>query len=331
MKSSRGTQLLLILAVISRLVSTDAQAATVTDATGRQVEVPDHPAHVVPAGPPAAVLLAAIAPKLMVGFPGQISDAARSALAPEAFALPAIPRLTGVEDEAKDVQALHPDLIIDYGQVTPRYQKLARLTQEKTGVPTLLFDGALDQIPSVSRTLGRILHEPARGEAVAKFAEAILALPPPANAHPRVLYARGRDGTQVAAPNTDITAVFSALHWQVVAPEGKTTFRPATVDAIAALDPDIIILSDPAAKDVLTTPGWRKLRAVESGHAYVAPSTPFSWIEEPPSINRLLGVAWLRGGDPMTVASLYNATVYDRVLTTNQLSSIVGDTPAVKP
>lgn len=70
---------------------------------------------------------------------------------------------------------------------------------------------------------------------------------------------------------------------------------------------------------------------VHDGHAYVAPSEPFGWVAEPPSINRLLGVAWLRGGDPLTLATLFNAGVYGRVLTSDQLVAIAGTTPTIKP
>jgi iron complex transport system substrate-binding protein len=308
-----------------------AMAMEVTDATGRTVTIPDHPERILPAGPPAAVLLAAIAPARMLGFPGPPSEPGRAALAPAASALPTVPRLTGHPDMTPAMRDLRPDLIVDYGSVAPRYKQLAQETQQKTGIPTVLFDGALDQIPSVARTLGRLLHQPEQAEAVARFAEAILALPAPANTHPRVLYARGADGLLVAAPGTDVTAIFDRLGWQVVAPDGTGTFRPATLEAIRTLDPDIIILSDPAAKAVLATAPWASLRAVHDGHAYVAPSVPFGWVEEPPSINRLLGLAWLRGGDPLTLAALFNCVVYGRVLTQDQLVAIAGTTPMMKP
>ena len=45
-----------------------ALAAAVTDSTGRPVQVPDRIARVLPAGPPAAILLEAIAPDLMLGW-----------------------------------------------------------------------------------------------------------------------------------------------------------------------------------------------------------------------------------------------------------------------
>jgi iron complex transport system substrate-binding protein len=55
----------------------------------------------------------------------------------------------------------------------------------------------------------------------------------------------------------------------------------------------------------------------------VAPNLPFGWLDEPPSINRLLGLAWLGGADPRTLAALFNAVVYGRALTSPQLDALV--------
>jgi iron complex transport system substrate-binding protein len=320
-----------LIMILALFYVSPSYAAEVTDATGRSVTVPDRIEHVLPAGPPASVLLAAIAPGQMLGYAGPISEAARSDLAPAASGLPNVPRLTAPQDTTAEVQALHPDLIIDYGTVSPRYKQLAQETQKKTGIPTLLFDGALDQIPSVARTLGQILHQPEQAEAVARVAEAILSLPMPPASHPNVYYARGADGLLAAAPNTDVTAIFARLGWRVVAPEGTGTFRPTTIEAVRTLDPDIIILADPEAKDGLAKAPWSGLRAVRDSHAYIAPSEPFGWIEGPPSINRLLGLAWLRGGDPLTLAALFNASVYNHVLTPTELLAVAGTTPLFKP
>ena len=264
----RPTLALILLWTLAAVPSLPAvNAADVTDATGRTVAIPETPRHVLPAGPPAEVLLAAIAPSQMLGFPEPPGTAARAALAPSVNNLPTVPRLTGQQARTAAIQALHPDLIIDYGTVSERYQQLARQTQQRTGIPTLLFDGALDQIPGVARTLGRILHQSDQAEAVARFAEAIQALPIPPNTHPRVLYACGADGQEVAAPDTDVTAIFRRLGWQVVAPDGTGTFRLASIEAIGQLDPDIIILSDPAAKAKLATAPWANLRAVRDHRA----------------------------------------------------------------
>ena len=314
------------------LWSTAVLAGEVTDATGRTVQVPDHVARVLPAGPPAAVLLAAIAPDLMLGWPSPLSDGARALLASDATKLPQIPRMTGRDDVTAKIQALHPDLILDYGTISPRYADLARTTQQRTGVPTILLDGSLAEIPHVFRLLGGVLHRESRAETLARFAEALLALPMPHTDHPRLVYARGTDGLTVAAPGTDVTEVFTRLGWQVLAPDGNGTFRPSSIEAIRALDPDLLIFSDPAMRDtILHDDAWRAVRAVREGHALVAPSQPFGWLEEPPSINRLLGLAWLSGRDPVILAALFNATVYGRVLIPTQLDSVLAGVRPLPP
>ena len=62
---------------------------------------------------------------------------------------------------------------------------------------------------------------------------------------------------------------------------------------------------------------------MRDGRAVVAPNMPFGWLDEPPSINRLLGFAWLGGGDPRTLAALFNAVIYGRALTASQLDAVV--------
>jgi len=312
-----------VILVLTMLWSGLATAAEVTDAAGRSVAIPDHIAHVLPAGPPAAVLLEAIAPDLMSGWPSPVDAEARVLLAPEAAKLPQIPRITGQTDVSEQIKALKPDLILDYGTVSPRYGDLAQATQQKTGVPTLLLDGSLGKIPETLRTLGRILHRQDRAETLARFAEALLTLPA-AKTHPKVLYARGADGLLVAAPNTDVTEVFTRLGWQVVAPDGQGSFRPGTIEAIRTLDPDLLIFADSEMVETLAkTAAWKTVRAVRDGHVMMAPSLPFGWVEEPPSINRLVGLAWLSGRDPVMLASLVNAVVYGHVLTPAERDSVL--------
>jgi iron complex transport system substrate-binding protein len=307
-------------------------AADVVDATGRNVQVPEHIERVLPAGPPAAILLATLAPDLMLGWTSPVSDEARALLSPEAARLPQVPRLTGRDDVIAKVVALKPELIVDYGTISPRYADLARATQQRTGVATLLLDGSLTEIPHVFRLLGNILHREGRAETLAKFAEALLAVPERQAAHPRVLCVRGADGLTAVAPGADLAETFTHLGWQVVAPAGQGSSRQASFDDIRALDPDIVVFSDPAMRATLDhSDTWRSLRAVRDGHALVAPALPFGWIDEPPSINRLLGVAWLSGHDPMTLAALFNAVVYGRVLTARQLDTLLAGVHSLQP
>lgn len=104
------------------------------------------------------------------------------------------------------------------------------------------------------------------------------------------------------------------------------------MDDIRTLDPDILVFSDlTMLKTLAQSDEWRSLRAVRDGHAFVAPSLPFGWVEEPPSINRLLGLAWLSGRDPMTLAATFNAVVYGHVLTPPQLNALLAGAQSPRP
>jgi iron complex transport system substrate-binding protein len=58
---------------------------------------------------------------------------------------------------------------------------------------------------------------------------------------------------------------------------------------------------------------------------------PFGWLDEPPSINRLLGLAWLSGSDPRTIAALFNAVVFGRALSAPQLDSLLSGARSIQP
>ena len=281
-----------IVIALALLMPVAGRAGELADATGRHGALPDHIARVLPAGPPAAVLLAALAPDLMIGWPAKLTPEGRAALDPMTAKLPEVPRLTGKADVTEAVRKLAPDLILDYGTVSPEYASLAEKTQARTGIPTVLLDGALTASPAVLRALGAALHRTARAEALAREAEAILALPAPAHGF-RVVYARGPDAALLSAPGSGPAEVFERLHWQLLAPPGKGNARTATPAQVVALDPDYVIVADPAA--VAQVRAWPGLRAAAAGHVLADPGQPFGWIAEPPSINRLLGLIWLRG------------------------------------
>ena len=44
----------------------------------------------------------------------------------------------------------------------------------------------------------------------------------------------------------------------------------------------------------LSNPLWAQVAAVRSGRVYLAPHLPFGWFDRPPSVNRLIGLPWLR-------------------------------------
>lgn len=285
------------LALLAMLACGPTWGMTLADASGRMVEIPDRVAHVMPVGAAGALLLGMLAPDTLVGWPA-----------------------TG-DPPAARAATLHPDLIVVYGPVGTPEVDAARALAARTGLPLLLIDGALRDTPHALRVLGTALGVPARGETLAKLAEAMLAMRSPGGSDTRVLLARGPTGLDIAAPGTPAAELFGLLGWTVVAPQGTGPWRVAgTVAQIAALDPDVIVFQDPAMRDAVHRVAvWRDLRAVASRHAYVAPA---GWAGSPDSATRLLGLVWLSGADAVTAAAMFDAVAFGQVLAPTQLAQL---------
>ena len=146
------------LAVLLLAFGTPASARSVVDATGRTVEIPDRIERVMPAGPPAAVLLYTLAPEKMIGWPHLPSPAAKNLLGPNTAGLPELaPLVRDGKVQVEQIQAARPDVILDYGSTAPRYADRATMVQAATEIPVLLLDGKLERTPEIYRLLGAIL------------------------------------------------------------------------------------------------------------------------------------------------------------------------------
>src|SRR4029077_13206418 len=102
------------------------------DSAGRHVEVPDKVERVLAAGPPAALALYSVAPDKLIGWPHGL-DKAPAPLLPQRYALlPVTGRITAHANAptTEAILALHPDLIVDIGDVEPEYAELADRIQQ---------------------------------------------------------------------------------------------------------------------------------------------------------------------------------------------------------
>jgi len=278
---------------------------SVTDATGRTVTVPQRVERVFAAGPPASVLVLAVAPQTLIGWtraprPDEV------AYLPDAVAsLPTLGRLTGRGNTAnvEVVIGAKPDLIIDVGSTSATFVSLAQRVEQQTGIPYLLFDGSLRDTPRLLRDVGKAIGATAAAESLARDAESQLrdvearVARVDARDRPRVYFARGPNGLTTAPRGSmQAEALDLAGGVNVIAPPPAFSGNlvNVSVEDVLLAAPDVIIASDAAfAASVRTSPAWHDVPAVRAGRIYVAPDVPFGWFDSPPSLNRLLGVQWL--------------------------------------
>jgi len=281
-----------------------AQAKPFTDSAGRPVEVPDEIRRVFPAGPPASVTVFAVAPEKMLGWTRAPGPEARPFLPAQYAELPEIGRLTGRGNTVnlENVVRLTPDLVLDVGSTTATYVSLADQVQEQTHIPAVLIGGRLAETATTLRTVGGLLGVPKRPEALARYAETVLGgvqeavAKIPSVGRPSVYVARGPRGLETAVAGSIGSEVVDLAGARNVV--GKDTGPRAIVDVspeqILAWQPDVILTVDrrfyAAAR---TDPVWREVKAVQAGHVHFVPDLPFSWFDNPPAANRLIGLLWL--------------------------------------
>lgn len=293
-----------VVAVLALLLAPPLFARTVTDSAGRHVDIPDHVARVVAAGPPASTLVYVLAPDKMVGWVRAPSEEEKPFLLPSVRNLPEVGRLTGRGNtlSLERLVSAKPDLVIDFGSINETDRSLADRIQSQTGIPYLLVDGRFENTPAALRLLGDILGVTDRGDVLAKAAEAtfervdrVKSAVPPARL-PRVYLARGPSGLETAVRgslNAEIIERAGGVNVAVAA-EGARNLATVSPEEIISWAPDTIVTLDRSFYEgAATNSGWQPVPAVSNRRIYLAPSLPFGFIDAPPSVNRLIGLTWL--------------------------------------
>jgi iron complex transport system substrate-binding protein len=262
--------------------------------------MPDRIERVMPAGQPAAVLLYTLAPEKMIGWPHSPGSAAKRLLGPKFADLPELgPLVRDGKVQTEQMKAARPDVILDYGSTSARYADRATMVQEATGIPVLLLDGRLERTAEIYRQLGGMLGAEERAADLAVAADRLLTITRQRaqarrEAGPiRVYYARSADGltTATAASSLgDVLRLVDLVNVADGAPPGELSH--VTRDQVYAWNPDAVVTNNPAFWKARYGPDWAGLPAVAQGRVYLAPALPFGWIDEPPSVNRLLGLLW---------------------------------------
>jgi iron complex transport system substrate-binding protein len=327
--------------LVCLLCTAPVRAAVFVDSAGRRVTVPDQIERIMPAGPASAVFIYALVPDKLIGWPEPLSRA-QLVLLPARFArLPVIGQLGGPNPTAtaEDVARLHPDLIIGYGVPSAPTVALADHIQQQTGVPYILLDDSIQLMPELLTEVGALIGAGDRRLAVASYAyHAIEALRgqlliSSSTDRPLVYYGRGGDGLQTALPGSPAASdIEQAGAINVDAGLGRGGLTWVTPAQIFAWNPQVIIAQQRSFYNALLhSPQWRGLAAVRSRRVYLAPAAPFGWIDDPPGVNRAIGLYWLSNllypdlyqEDLRTNARGFYQLYYGVQLTDRQLEALI--------
>jgi iron complex transport system substrate-binding protein len=339
------------IAAVAALLLAGATAAHATreftDDAGRKVELPDRVQRVYAAGPPASVLVFALAPDTLIGWTRAFREDEAQFVAEKYAKLPELGRLTGRGNTANVEVVLRekPDLIVDMGSTNATFASLADRVQQQTGIPYILLDGRLDTTPQQIEKLARALGVEARGRELADYSRNLIeglrskvATVPP-DKRPEVFYARGPQGLTTGLAGSINVEMIEFLGAKNVAATTTGGLTNVGLEQVVLWDPAIVVTNDPNFyRDVWKLPVWNSVSAVRKKRVYLSPHLPFGWFDYPPGANRLIGLLWLsdilypelfRHDLRKEVATFYKL-FYHREPTAAQVDAILAE-PGVAP
>ena len=281
---------------------------TVTDALGREVEIPDHPQRIVTAGRAVLMIVNAIylfpgAGDRVIGV-GRIDQGTGNFLAeidPGYDAKHVLERNVGPEQ----IAGLNPDLVILKSQM----QNELGAGLERLRIPVVYVDlETPEQYQHDLLVLGEVLGQTARGEELARFyareTDRVVRRVAEAADRPRTLflYADLAGGERVfnVPPEGWIqtTLVTLAGGDPVWLGEGQgSRWIRVGLEQIASWDPDVITLvayrqDAQALRDsLLASTTWAPLPAVRNAQLHAFPADHVSW--DQPDVRWILGLRWL--------------------------------------
>jgi len=319
--------------------------SSIIDATGREIRPPAKVERVYAAGPPASMLVFAIAPDKLTGWTRAFRPNEAQFVEPRHAALPELGRLTGRGNTAnvEVILKAKTDLIVDVGSTGASLASLAAQVQEQTRIPYALFDGRIESTPATLRALGKLMGDEARAEQLASWyakelddAKRRVAR---AASQPRVYYGRGPAGLQTGGKGSINVEILEFLGAQNVAEEAHAGLVAVPVEQILLWNPEVVLTTDPNFwRNVWSDPRWRAVAAVEQKRVFLSPNLPFGWFDFPPGANRLLGIWWAGkllypsafDIDLRAKVKEFHSLFYHREPTPEQLDAQLGE-PGVLP
>ncbi len=275
-----------------------------TDSCGREVEIPAHIDRIVPMGPPAQMMLLAVAPEKVTGLTKSLSENEAAYLGDECANLPEFGSFYGAGDLNKEaLLAADPQVIIDMGEAKNGNKEDLDSLQEQLGIPTIFVEASLDTTGDAFRTLGEILDAKEEAEKLGDYCDTKLDMIKegmktiPEDKKINYLYGGGDNGLWVISKDSFHAEVLDMLGNNVAELEEPT--RKGSGDEISGeqlllWNPEVVFFAPHSIYETVKNDEiWSQLDAIKNDKYYEVPSAPYNWMGMPPAINRFLGMQWV--------------------------------------
>jgi iron complex transport system substrate-binding protein len=288
------------------------KAATriVTDMAGRQVEAPAHIHKVLCMSPTGTILIYTLDPSLLLGWNYPL-DAGESSLLAEPYRnLPVLGGWFGKDatGNLEKIMRARPDVLISMDDTFAI--ALAERVQSQTHIPVFILDGRLEHLPEAYEKAGELLGSAPRAAELAaecrrtlnEIKQKVAGIPQ--DKRRRYYYAEGPKGLETEPGGSmHVEALNFAGGVNVAAGmPGQLGYgrAPVSMEQVLRWNPEIVIsardhtsAASEFYKTVWTDSTWQIVAAVRNREVYETPQYPFSWLDRPPSANRIIGIKWL--------------------------------------
>ncbi|MDR1814640.1 MAG: ABC transporter substrate-binding protein [Tannerella sp.] len=302
-------RLFVILFTLSAVAANGSR--TVTDMSGRRVELPDTVRRVF-TDRFISLMAFALDEAMLCNATFTVAEASRPYISETYYK-----DKTLTEDNEEELLRLRPDVLLMAAVDEDTGGEAAR-RQAKLHIPVLVVKFGIDDYREAFLFLGEALN---RREAAARIVQFLDTYIVPLNAktatlpeeqRPTLYYAEGNRGLNTEPTGSFHAQVFDYLHARNVA-DVKTGsvhgMAAVTVEQILLWQPEVVVVwsgfpsgmglpttvkkEQTTAEFILSDPVWAKVKAVKDGRVYQTPALPFGWLDRPPSTNCLAGALWL--------------------------------------
>ena len=305
MGEKKGTKYSIGILLSLLIMVNTVHGREIKDMAGRLVTVPDNITKVYAAQPYTHVLMSVVAPDLLLGLPGPLSETEKRFVRPEMAELPLFGSGKGPRSkpDIDAVLALHPDIVLLKGGP----QTDTKSAEERfagLGLPVVFVD--IDRIEDYAAGIeftGTLLNRSERAKELAAYArrtlvkveQSVADIPP--GQRVRVYYAESSDGLA--------TECDQSFHADAIKMAGGSIVHHCTLsrhvgmekvslEQVLDYNPEVIVATDRVFAELVRNDArWKRVRAIAEGKIFIIPRSPFNWIDRPPSVMRLMGVQWL--------------------------------------
>lgn len=273
-----------------------------TDDAGREVTLPDNIERIAPTGPLAQVVLYTLCPDKMAGWASEFSDEQKEYINEKYSNLPVFGNFYGKTLNLESVMKADPQVIIDIGEAKEDNKQDLDEVQEKTGIPTIFVRMEMDNMSNAYLTLGRIVEEDNQASELSAYVSKTLnetkeKLEQVPEAERKTVYYGESEGLSAVVAGTIHADVIDYAGGKNVAEVEATTRgggSDISMEQLLLWNPDVILFGpDSIYSSVKEKSEWQQLNAIKNDTYYEIPFGLYNWVDNPASVNRVIGIKWL--------------------------------------